>query len=126
MQRTPIPALVVATALAALVGGDASAEPRTNGATASTPQKSASTGIAECDTYFEMVDACVATKKMTKEEQQAAEFSVSRLRTMVPIARSPQGRATLVDRCRQSLEAARKNDKHSCYKPLTSSSGRGR
>ena len=31
-----------------------------------------------------MVDACVATKKMTKEEQQTAEFTVSRLRTMVP------------------------------------------
>ncbi len=78
-------------------------------------QKSEPTGIAECDKYFMMVDACIATKKMSKEDQQAAEFSVSRLRQMLPLARAPQGRATLVDRCAKSLELARKDDKYSCY-----------
>jgi hypothetical protein len=115
MPRTRILMLVSAAALAVTIGAGAAAAPQT-GAAAKPSPKPASTGIPECDTYFAKVDACIATKKMTTEEQQATEFTVNRLRAMVPIARSAEGKKTLVDRCTQSLELAQKDDKYGCYK----------
>jgi len=87
--------------------------------TASTAQKSEATGIAECDKYFAMVSSCVATRKMSTEEQQTAELNVTRLRAMLPIAASSQGRATLAQRCTASIEIGQKNDKYGCYKAET-------
>jgi hypothetical protein len=124
--------LVPAAAVAMVVGLGAAqrpvpsvapGEPDPNkGAQKSEKAKSASpkaepSGIPECDKYFAMADACIATKKMSKEDQQATEFNVNRLRTMLPIARAPQGRATLVERCTKSIELAQKDDKYGCYKP---------
>ena len=79
--------------------------------------KPAATGIPECDKYFAVVEACIATKTLSKDDQKAAELNVSRLRAMLPIAKAPQGRATLVERCTASLEAAQKDGKYACYKP---------
>ena len=93
--------------------------------TASAAQKSEATGIAECDKYFAMVSSCVATRKMSTEEQQAAELNVSRLRAMLPIAASPQGQATLTQRCTASIEIGQKNDKYGCYK-TENKAGRGK
>jgi hypothetical protein len=70
------------------------------------------TGIPECDKYFAMVEACAA--KMSKEDQAAAQFSVNRLRTMMPIANSAQGRAELEQRCTTSIKQARESDKSGC------------
>jgi hypothetical protein len=109
----PISAIALAVSLGA--GQTPQVAPGDKGPATPAAQKSEPTGIAECDKYFTMVDACIATKKMSKEDQQAAEFSVSRLRQMLPIARAPQGRATLVDRCAKSLQLAQKDDKYSCY-----------
>jgi hypothetical protein len=73
------------------------------------------TGIPECDKYFTMVEACMATRKMSTDDQRAAQVTVDQLRTMLPLARAPQGRAELVKRCTASLEAAHKDDKYGCY-----------
>ena len=75
----------------------------------------AETGIPECDEYFTQVEACIAQKKMSAEDQQAAQSSVDRLRAMLPIARSPQGRAELMKRCASSLETVQKSDTYGCY-----------
>ena len=91
-----------------------------------TPEKSGATGIPECDKYFAAVDACIASKTLSREDQTAAELNVSRLRTMLPIAKAPQGRDTLVERCTASLELAQKDGKYACYKADTKASGRGR
>ena len=90
------------------------------------PEKSGATGIPECDKYFAAVDACLASKTLSKEDQQAVELNVSRLRTMLPIAKAPQGRDTLVERCTESLESARKDGKYACYKSDPKAGGRGR
>jgi len=75
----------------------------------------ADAGIPECEKYFTMVEACIAAKKMSPEDQTAAQSTVDRLRAMSPIARSPQGRAELVKRCAASLETAQQSDKYGCY-----------
>lgn len=92
----------------------------------SAPKKSGATGIPECDKYFAVVDACFASKTLSKEDQKAAEANVSRLRLMLPIAKAPQGRATLVERCTASLASAQKDGKYACYKSDTKADGRGR
>jgi hypothetical protein len=79
-------------------------------------QKPAATGIAECDKYFELADACMASNKMTAEEKKATQANVDRLRAMAPLVNAGQGRASLVDRCVKSLELAEKDDKYGCYK----------
>jgi hypothetical protein len=112
----PAVAIVAAIGLAADQGQAPQAQAGEKDSAKSAAQQSAKpTGIAECDKYFAMVDACVASKRMSKEDQQAAEFNVSRLRAMLPIANTAQGRATLVDRCTSSIETGRKNDKTGCY-----------
>ena len=50
---------------------------------------------------------------------------MSRLRTMLPIAKTPQGRDTLAERCTASLESAQKEGKYSCYKPDKKTGGGG-
>jgi len=75
----------------------------------------AETGIPECDTYFTMVEQCIAQKKMSPEDQQTSQSTVDRLRAMAPIARSPQGRAELMKRCAASLETEQKSDKYGCF-----------
>lgn len=75
----------------------------------------AETGIPECDKYFTMVETCIAQKKMSPEDQTTARATVDRLRTMLPIARSPQGRAELMKRCAATLETEQKSDKYGCY-----------
>ena len=77
----------------------------------------AETGIAECDKYFTKVEACIAQKKMTSEEEKAAQSTVDRLRMMLPLARAPQGRAELVKRCEATMETQQKEDKYGCYAP---------
>ena len=99
-----VPAIVLACAVNLGAGSQAPA------------QKQEKTGIPECDNYFAMVDACVATNKMTAEEKKAAQFNVDRLRTMLPIAKAAQGRATLADRCTKSIELGQKDDKYGCYR----------
>lgn len=127
MRRRRIQIAVAGVALAMVLGtGAAVAQQARVAPAASASQKSEATGIPECDKYFALVDACVATKKMTKEDQQAAELNVSRLRAMLPIARAPQGRTTLVDRCTMSLETAQKEDQYDCYKTPKKPAGRGR
>ena len=51
--------------------------------------------------------------KMSKEDQEAVRSSVNMLRTMKPIGNSPQGRATLEQRCTASLKELQK-DKYGC------------
>jgi hypothetical protein len=62
-----------------------------------------------------MVEACIAQKKMSPEDQTTNQTTVDRLRGMMPLARAPEGRAELVKRCAASLEAARKSDKYGCF-----------
>ena len=73
-------------------------------------------GVPECDKYFALVDACVASGRMSTEDKKAAQFSVDRLRAMLPLARAPQGKATLGDRCAKTLDLAQKDDKYGCYR----------
>jgi hypothetical protein len=73
-------------------------------------------GIPECDRYFALVDACVTSGKMSSEDKKAAQFSVDRLKAMQPLARAPQGKATLGDRCAKTLDLAQKDDKYGCSK----------
>ena len=123
MSATRMLMLVPATMLAFGLSARASTAAQAQGNAAGqeptaqkTPVRAAkSSGIPECDKYFSMADACIATKKMSKEDQAATELNVSRLRAMLPIAAAPQGRATLVDRCTASLKSAQKDDKYGCY-----------
>lgn len=103
-----VPAIVLACAANLGAGQQAPA--------AGTTPKQEKTDIPECDRYFAMVDACVATNKMTADEKKAAQSNVDRLRMMLPIAKAEQGRATLVERCTKSIEAGQKDDKYGCYK----------
>jgi hypothetical protein len=89
-------------------------------------EKSDATGIPECDKYFAAVNACIASKTLSKEDQQAAELNVNRLRTMLPMAKAPQGRDTLVKRCTASLESAQKDGRYACCKSGPKASERAR
>ena len=114
--------LILAVASGSTIG--LAAKPgQTSGPTAGQPataqtstQKPAATGIAECDKYFELADACIASNKMTPEEKKATQASVDRLRAMAPLVNAGNGRATLVERCVKSLELAAKDDRYGCYK----------
>jgi len=108
----PVAALVVGPATSA-TGEDTKTPLKTAQGPAAT---SAASGIPECDKYFTMVEACIATKKMSPEDQKATQFTVDRLRTMAPIARAPEGRAELMKRCVASLQAEQKDDKYGCYR----------
>lgn len=133
MQRTKMLLLVAAAVLTLIVSPGAAKEPQSRGSAGgegarglsqSASQKSGQgTGIPECDTYFAMVEACMP--KMSQEDQRAAESNVDRLRTMLPIAASPQGRATLAQRCTASIEQEQQHDKYRCYEP-EKAGGRGR
>ncbi len=124
-RKTLMLAPVVALTLTATGGAWQSqppqASPGEKAPAAGAAKKQEKTGIAECDKYFSMVDACLATNKMSADEKKAAQANVDRLRLMVPIAKSPEGRATLVDRCTKSIELGQKDDKYGCFTPAPKS-----
>jgi hypothetical protein len=105
--------LKVVGAMAIALGINVAAAQRPNPQVGS---EQATTGIPECDKYFAAVDACVSSKTLSKEDQQSVELNVNRLRLMLPMAKAPEGRATLVTRCTASLDLAVKENKYACYK----------
>lgn len=117
--RSVVALAVAAASIVALAAGPAQSpgSPAGEKAPAQTSAaKATPIGIAECDKYFELAEACIAANKMTPEEKKTTQANVDRLRAMAPLMNAAQGRATLVERCVKSLELAQKDDKYGCYK----------